>query len=87
VLEPVARRRTAEEFPVLAEPAPDLSRVCLNWTPIEPRHPDLSRLDALGGQHPEDVVIGNDQQLRRVGKGKILGEHLRFDMPMHADQR
>jgi hypothetical protein len=32
-------------------------------------------------------VIGNDQQLRRVGERKILGEHRRFDMPVHADQR
>jgi hypothetical protein len=87
VFQPVARRRTAEEFPVLAEPAPDLSRVCLNWTPIEPRHPDLSRLDALGGQHPEDVVIGNDQQLRRVGELYVIGERLRFHVAVHADKR
>jgi hypothetical protein len=47
----------------------------------------VSRFDALGGQHPEHIVIGNDQQLRRIGERGIVGEHLRFHVPMHADQR
>src|SRR3712207_8549816 len=45
-----------------------------------------SRLDALGGQHPEHVVIGDDEQLRRVGEGAVVSEDLRLDVPVHADQ-
>ena len=32
-------------------------------------------------------MIGNDQELRRVGERDVVGEHLRFDVPVHADQR
>ena len=87
MFQPVARRRAPKEFPVLAERMPDLPRVGLGRTPIGPRHPELSRFDALRCQHPEHIVIGNDQQLRRVGERGIVGEHLRFHVPVHTDQR
>jgi hypothetical protein len=32
-------------------------------------------------------MIRNDQQLRRVGEREIIGKRLRFDVPVHADQR
>ena len=32
-------------------------------------------------------MIGNDQELGRVGERDVVGEDLRFDMPVHADQR
>ena len=32
-------------------------------------------------------MIGNDQQLRRVGERSVVGEHLGFHVPMHADKR
>ena len=59
----------------------------LDWTSIGPRHPKASWLDALGGQHPEHIVIRNDQELRRVGERDVVGEHLRFHVPVHADKR
>ena len=38
-------------------------------------------------EHPEDVVIGNDQQLRRIGERSILGIPPRLGMPVRAQQR
>ena len=87
VFQPVAGRRAAEELPVLAEGTPDLARVGLDRAAVEPRYAQAGRLDALGGQHPEHVVVGNDQQLGRVGERAVVGEDLRFHMPVHADQR
>jgi hypothetical protein len=86
VFQPVARGRAAEELPVLAKRTPDVPRVGLDRASIEPRHPKASGLDALRGKHSEHVVIGNDQELCRVGERDIVGEHLRFHMPVHADQ-
>ena len=87
MFQPETRGCTAEKLPVLAERTPDLPGIGLDGTAIEPRHPKASRLDALRGQHAEHVVIGNDQELRRVGERDVVGEHLWFDMPVHADQR
>ena len=87
VLQPVAGRRAAEELPVLAEGTPDLARVGLDRPAVEPRYAQAGRLDALGGQHPEHVVVGNDQQLGGVGEGAVVGEDLRLHVPVHADQR
>gem|GEM_PF-6743295 len=87
VLQPIARRRTAEELPILAEGVPDLPRVGLDRATIEPRHSKASRLDALRCQHAEHVMIRNYQQLRRVGERRILREHLWFHVSVHADKR
>jgi hypothetical protein len=87
MFQPVAGGRATEELPVLTKRTPDLSGVGFNRSAIESRHSKPSGLDALGSQHPEYVVIGNDQQLRWVGKWAVVGEHLRLHVAMHADQR
>jgi hypothetical protein len=32
-------------------------------------------------------MIRNDQQLRRISERRVVCEHLRFHMPVHADKR
>ena len=31
-------------------------------------------------------MVGNDQELRRIREGEVVGEHLRLDVSVHADQ-
>ena len=31
-------------------------------------------------------MIRNDQKLRWIGEWRVLGKHLRFHMPVHADK-
>ena len=38
-------------------------------------------------QHPEDVVVGDDEELGGVGKGLILGEPARVRVAVGADDR
>ena len=73
MLEPVPRRRAPEQPEVLREQAPDGAPVGLDRAAVAARHPERLKRHALRVQHAEDVVVGLDEQLGRVGEGQVLG--------------
>ena len=38
-------------------------------------------------EHPEDVVIRDDQERGRLGKRRVVGQERRVDVPVRADER
>jgi hypothetical protein len=87
VVEPQPRRRAAEQVIVLGKQPPDLAAVGFGGTAIGPRHAETFEADALRKQHAEDVVVGRDEQLRRIGKRLVLGIPARICVTMRADDR
>ena len=68
VVEPEPRRRAAQQVVVLGEAAPDRAAVGLGRAAVGARHAEVGERHALRVQHAEDVVVGGDEELRRVGK-------------------
>ena len=58
-----------------------------NGTAVHPGDTEVGEVDALGGQHPEHVVIRDDEKLRGVRERDVLGEDLGFHVAVHADER
>ena len=87
MVEPHAARCRAEEMIVLGETAPDLARVGFHRFAVDTGHAELGERDALGMEHPEDVVVGDDEQLGGIGKWLVLGEPARIGMAMRTDDR
>lgn len=70
-LHPVAHRGPAVGGPVLAErPERPAGPVGVQGG----AHPQVAEVDALGVQHPRHVVVGGDEQRRRVPEGGVVGE-------------
>src|SRR5581483_7421600 len=72
--EPRARGRSAEEVPVAREQPPYRARVPLARRAVEAGYADGFQGDALAVQHPEDVMVRNDEERRRVGERLVVGE-------------
>ena len=66
VLEPHPAGGAAEQVPAGAEPAPDGPAVLLDRAPVEARHAQVLQAGTLRHEHARDVVVGHDEQLRRV---------------------
>src|SRR5205814_7584181 len=64
VLQPVSRRRAPVQLPVRAEGTPDRPRVGLHRPAVRPGYAERLGAYPLGEQHPGDVVVRYDQQLR-----------------------
>jgi hypothetical protein len=94
VVEPHARRGAAEQVVVLGEAPPDHARVALEGhaagavARLRPLHRDAQRFqgDALGVEHPEDVVVGRDEERRGLGERQVVGEEGRVDVAVRADE-
>ena len=59
--EPQTRGGAAEEVEVLAETLPDLAVVGLHRRAVEGRDAEVLHRNSLAVEHPEDVVVGDDE--------------------------
>src|SRR5918998_1001539 len=59
--DPEPRGGAAEEVELLAEVAPDLAMVPLHGRAVGCRHAQVLHRDPLTVEHPEDVVVGDDE--------------------------
>ena len=84
-LQPEAHRRSAEDVPMRAQRAPDLARRRL----VELALPDAERvkLHAARVQQARHVVIGRDEQARRILERLIVEEDPRIDVAVRGDHR
>ncbi len=86
MLEPQRRRRPAEQVEVPGEQPPGFARVGSRRAPArgdaEPRE-----IDALAVEHPQQIVIRRQQQLRRVAERLVVGEPGGVGVSVRADDR
>ena len=84
-LEPEPDGRAPQDRPALAQHPPHPPRRLLR----ERFLPDaqLVQPGAVGVQQPRHVVIGRDEQRRRVGERVVLQQPQRVDVPVGRDQR
>ena len=87
VVEPQPGRRAAEQMKVLGEAAPDFARIGLDRAAVDPRHAEVLETHALAVEHAMHVVVGNDEQPRRIGERRVVGEPLRIGVAVRADDR
>jgi len=86
MVDPKARRRSAEKVIFGGESAPDIAAAG-NQLAVETRHAELIEFGAGAVQHAEEIVVGNDEQRRGVFEGLVVCEPGRFGMPVRADDR
>src|SRR6185312_13427231 len=78
IIQPGAGWRTAKQIVVLAEQLPYAPRLTLQQ--VFQRH-------AVGVQQAQDVVVGLNDQRRRLRKRRVLGENARIHMAVRRDDR
>ena len=81
------RRRAAEQMIVRGERVPDPACVLLDRRAVPARDAEVLEPHALAVEHPEHVVIGRDEQRRRIRERRVVGEPLRIGVPVRADDR
>jgi hypothetical protein len=52
---------------------------------VRARHTEVFQAHALAVEHPEYIVIRNEQQRRRVAEGGVIGEPLWVGVSMRTD--
>ena len=72
---------------VLGEPAPDFSRFGLDRAAVDSRHAEVLEAHVLTVEHAMHIVVGNDEQPRRIGEGRIVREPLRVGVAVRAEDR
>ena len=87
MVEPEPRRRAAQQVVVLGEAAPDRAAVGLGRAAVGARHAEVGERHALRAEHAEDVVVGDDEELRRIGERQVLGVPARVGVAVRADDR
>src|SRR5258708_29709900 len=86
-VEPRPRRCGAEQVVMAGEELPDLPWVALDRRSIPARDAERFERNAARIQHAQDIVIRDDDQRRRLGKGAVLGEEARVYVPVRTDER
>ena len=71
---------------VVSEDTEGISRVDIGTAAVGAGHTQRVIGHALAGQHAQNVMIGRDQKVGGVRKGRIIGEPRRFAMAVRADQ-
>lgn len=71
MIEPQPGRCAPKQIIVLGKTTPDRPAVCLDRRAVQRRHAEILKADALAEQHAENVVVRNDEQLRRIRKGSF----------------
>ncbi len=87
VVEPEPGRRAAEQMKVLGETAPDFARIGFDRAAVDARHAQVLETHALAVEHAMHVVVGNDEQPRRVGERRVVRKPLRIRVAVRADDR
>ena len=87
VLHPQPGRRAAEQVPVARQQAPDRARIALGRAAVGTRHAQRLERHALAVEHPEDVVVRDHEQGRRIAERLVAGEPGRIAMTVRADDR
>src|SRR5690348_15060858 len=72
---------------VRREAKPDRARIRFGDSAVATGHTEGLELHTLAVQHPEDVVIRDDQQRRRIGERLVVGEPSRIGMAVRTDDR
>ena len=85
MFEPHPGRRSPEQVVVLCEQTPDRAGVAFDGSSVDPGDPQLLERDTLAVEHPEQVVIRDQKQRRRIGKGDIVGIPPGVGVPVGAD--
>jgi hypothetical protein len=85
--EPEARGGAAEEVEVLTEALPDTPVVRLDGGAVEGRYAEVLHRDAPAVEHPEDVVIGDDEEVGWRAQGRVpVRKEGGWDVPVRAHQ-
>src|SRR5215467_11399937 len=80
--------RAAEQEKVLGEDLPDFAMIRFDRAAVDTRNAQSLQRNSLGIKHPEDVMVGNEQQIgRRPELILRIGEHSRVDVAMRAYER
>ena len=85
MVKPHGRRGAAEQVVVSSETMPDQAWVTFRLAAIGARNSEVGQRHSLTCQHSEHIVIGNDDQFRRIGKAFVFGEPAWLAMTMRAD--
>ncbi len=85
VVKPHRRRCAAKQMVMRGEAPPDGARVGLRVTAIGAWDSQIAQRDPLACQHPEQVMVGDDQKFGRVRKAFVLGKPAWLAMAMRAD--
>ncbi len=71
---------------MFGEGLPDLAMIGLRRAAVSARHAQRLQGHALGIEHPEDVMIGDDEEIGwRAERRVFIGQQPRVDMTMRAD--
>ena len=87
MVEPQPGRRAAKQIIVLGKAPPDRPAVGLDRRAVEGRHAEILQPHALAEQHAEDVVVGHDEQLRRIRERLVQRIPARIGVAVRADDR
>ena len=85
MLEPHPGGRSPEEVVMLGEKTPDLPGIAFDRTAVDPGNPEFFERDALAVEHPEQVMIRDQEQLGGIGKGDIVRIPPGIGVPVGAD--
>jgi hypothetical protein len=72
---------------MLCEQTPDRTGITFDGSSVDPGNPKLLERDTLAVEHPEQVVIRDQKQRRRIGKGDIVGIPPGIGVTVGADDR
>ena len=72
---------------MIAEQLPDPPRVLFDRAAVDARDAQRLHRDALRVEHPDDVVIGDDDERRGIGERLVMREQPRIDVAVRAHQR
>ena len=67
--------------------APDLAPIGFGRPAIGARHAQIGQRHPLGTEHAEHIVIGRHEELRGIGKRRVLGIPARIGMAMRTYDR
>ena len=86
LLEPNPGGGAAEQAEMLGEQPPDRPSIGLRRGGVPRRDAQRLQRDALRVEHAKDVVIGLNEERRRVLEGGVAGVPLRVGVPMRRNQ-
>ena len=87
VIEPDARRCSAEKRVVAGEGMPDLARIPFDRSTVMPRDTETLEAHTLAVEHPEHIMIRCDEQRGCIAERRVVREPLRIGMAMRAHDR